>query len=72
MQQSLKPDILHSQVLMEGGDIERPLLVVFGGQMGQLVSEDWQRQNVNPILKKGEKNESEKPRPDQFSSVPGR
>lgn len=72
MQQSLKPDILHSQVLMEGGDIERPLFVVFGGQMGQLVSEDWQRQNVNPILKKGEKNESEKPRPDQFSSVPGR
>lgn len=37
MQQSVRPDSLHSQVVAEQGDIERPLLVDFGWQMGQFL-----------------------------------
>lgn len=70
MSKSMDPDRMHPQVLRELVDIiVRPLLVIFDHSLGEM-PKDWRKANVNPIFRKGKKDNPGNCRPSSFDLIP--
>ncbi|GAB0186581.1 mitochondrial enolase superfamily member 1 [Grus japonensis] len=67
---SMGPDGMHPQVLRELADvIAMPLsIMTWKGE----VPEDWRNANINPVFKKGKKEDPGNYRPVSFTSIPGK
>jgi len=64
---------VHPQVLRELEDATaKPFSIIFERSWGTQVSEDWRKASVNPIFKKGKKEDPGNYRPVSLTSAPGK
>ncbi|KFP28511.1 RNA-directed DNA polymerase from mobile element jockey, partial [Colius striatus] len=71
---SMVPDGMHPRVLRELADlIAKPLSIIFeqAWRTGE-VPEDWRKANVNPVFKKGRKDDPGNYRLVSLTSIPGK
>ncbi|CAM4527402.1 unnamed protein product [Caretta caretta] len=73
MHKSMGPDLMHPRVLWELADVIADPLAIISENSWQLgeVPDDWKKENIVPILKKGKKEKPGNYRLTSLNSVPG-